>query len=195
MSHRIQYDFGPIRNKPFVHLRHEFTPEEAVKAREEGLALELTNSTTGLQGTNPNPLVRRSRTAFFQPTKHAWLYRRVGEIIERVNEQHFGYDLTGIETIQFAEYSVEMLGTYDTHRDIFPGRMIRKLSLSIQLSHATDYDGGDLELPMSHTDTIVASRELGHGLVFPSFALHRVGAVMSGVRYSLVAWIVGPQFR
>jgi len=31
--------------------------------------------------------------------------------------------------------------------------------------------------------------------VFPSFMCHNVCAVQTGVRYSLVSWLAGPQFR
>jgi PKHD-type hydroxylase len=37
--------------------------------------------------------------------------------------------------------------------------------------------------------------QLGDALVFPSFLRHRVTPVSRGVRYSLVTWIEGPQWR
>lgn len=41
----------------------------------------------------------------------------------------------------------------------------------------------------------VISNEAGTVVVFPSFLLHGVENVTSGVRYSLVTWMVGPSFR
>ena len=195
MSNHFRYALREPRNRPYYHLRTEFTEDDALRIREAGLTLDLKEAKTGMRSQINNLAVRRARSAFFLPDAHEWIYTKVRDVVSQINETHFGYDLFGIETIQFSEYPATMLGTYDLHRDVFPGTVVRKLSLSIQLSRPEEYEGGDLELPMSVDSTIVADKQLGHGLIFPSYALHRVDAVVAGVRYSLVAWIVGPEFR
>jgi PKHD-type hydroxylase len=70
---------------------------------------------------------------------------------------------------------------------------LRKISMSIQLTDGSQYDGGDIEIhgpPLT-----VAPRSIGSVVVFPSYALHRVTTVTRGVRHSLVVWAAGPPFR
>ena len=38
-------------------------------------------------------------------------------------------------------------------------------------------------------------KEQGKLILFPSYVLHEVKPVTKGERYSLVAWITGPQFK
>lgn len=78
-----------------------------------------------------------------------------------------------------------------------PGVLDRKISVSVNLSPADDYEGGDLEfrnglgLPAQGPDI----RPQGSVVVFPSNVGHRVTAVTRGTRYALVAWLVGPALR
>ena len=67
----------------------------------------------------------------------------------------------------------------------------------IQLSDPKDYEGGILQL-YSQRHPEPPREELqqrGSIIVFPSFLKHRVIPVTRGIRYSLVGWIEGPQFR
>jgi PKHD-type hydroxylase len=40
-----------------------------------------------------------------------------------------------------------------------------------------------------------APRERGTVIAFPSYVLHRVTPITSGVRKALVVWAMGPKFR
>jgi PKHD-type hydroxylase len=44
-------------------------------------------------------------------------------------------------------------------------------------------------------EPITAPRKRGTLILFPSFLIHRVTPVNSGVRESMVSWISGPNFR
>jgi PKHD-type hydroxylase len=63
----------------------------------------------------------------------------------------------------------------------------RLVSMSIELSDPTDYEGGELEVV---PDLVGRARTLPRGGVhlFPSRALHRVIPVTKGARWALVAW-------
>ena len=70
----------------------------------------------------------------------------------------------------------------------------RKLSLSVQLTDPSQYEGCDLQFQVS--DKVgVAPRKRGTVIAFPSFFLHRVTPIISGTRKALVAWATGPEFR
>jgi predicted 2-oxoglutarate/Fe(II)-dependent dioxygenase YbiX len=89
---------------------------------------------------------------------------------------------------------VALRGFYNWHTDFAGLRPLRKISVSIQLSRADDYEGGDLELMYGiHPQKIERTR--GTFIAFPSFMLHRVTPVTRGTRWSLVAWILGARWR
>ena len=111
-----------------------------------------------------------------------------------MNSKFFNFDLYGfIEGFQFTHYK-EPDGKYKKHVDRGLNIQIRKLSLSIQLSDPNSYKGGDLILHYQDTP-IILPKEQGKLLMFPSYTMHEVTPVTKGERYSLVAWITGPQFR
>ena len=72
--------------------------------------------------------------------------------------------------------------------------MVRKLSVSVQLSEPEKYKGGDLII-YEGVDETIAKKFIGSITVFPSFMEHEVRPVTSGTRYSLVGWITGKEFK
>jgi PKHD-type hydroxylase len=130
-----------------------------------------------------------------------WLYLRIEHLVLKSNRESFGFDLSGtcggFSEIQFTEYHAEGEQKYDWHEDNNwkgSGGFDRKLSVVIQLSHPTSYEGGRLEL---HNDPLGEKdfRGMGDVILFPSFNRHRVTPVTRGVRYSLVTWVCGPRLR
>ncbi len=120
-----------------------------------------------------------------------WLYDRLGREIQQVNAEAYQYQLSGIEAIQLASY--EEGDFYDWHTDLGEAdNSTRKLSLSIQLTPADEYDGGELEF-MKTADTGI--KDQGAIVFFPSFLHHQVKPVTRGRRYSLVAWVHGDAFK
>lgn len=114
------------------------------------------------------------------------LAERVHEIITKVNQKIYAFEIAGTEALQLAEYAVGE--GYGWHLDIGPGGTSkRKLSATIQISDPNVYEGGNLEIWGSPPTT----REQGAILLFPAYLLHRVAPVTHGVRRSLVAWSLG----
>ena len=78
-----------------------------------------------------------------------------------------------------------------------PARQIeglqRKVSFSVGLSEDY-YEGGDLELMISRDLQHSFKLSRGDIVAFPSFVLHRVTPVTSGLRNALVGWGLGPNF-
>jgi PKHD-type hydroxylase len=64
----------------------------------------------------------------------------------------------------------------------------------LQLSDPDEYEGGNLEILSSREPTVIEKKK-GLVSVFPSYILHRVTPVTSGVRKTLVVWTTGPKFR
>jgi PKHD-type hydroxylase len=122
--------------------------------------------------------------------EHQWLFQRIKDCINEINRNWFGYNLTGFEGIQFTKYSQDEGGGdfYSAHKDtkLLPGGTIRKLSFTIQLCDADVYDGGDVLLYDSFTDSVALNRSVGSITFFPSYTIHEVTPVTIGTRYSLV---------
>ena len=102
-----------------------------------------------------------------------------------------------------------VLTSADNHGEsiaILNGEYIRKLSFSIQLSDPEDYEGGELEFKANNygsnmrgdftlEEPFCAPNKKGTIIIFDSRTKHRVREVKSGVRKSLVGWVVGPRWK
>lgn len=149
-----------------------------------------------LGGGGADHRVRRSQVVFLgMEPKYRWLYDRVWAAAQECNRLFFNVDISAVEgNIQLARYDSSDQGFYDWHTDFAGFRPLRKISVSIQLSRAQDYDGGDLELLFGNQPEPM-DRTRGAFIAFPSFVLHRVTPVTRGTRWSLVAWILGNRWR
>tara|TARA_Y100001963_G_scaffold95847_1_gene131919 strand:- start:6859 stop:7410 length:552 start_codon:yes stop_codon:yes gene_type:complete len=105
-----------------------------------------------------------------------------------------------IEPLQYGEYRPD--GEYGWHRDVHPAPysdgQIRKISFSVFLNN--DYTGGEFDLEVYGPNEkkryiSVDKKRKSNCIIFHSDMWHRVRPVKSGVRKSLVGWLVGPQFR
>jgi PKHD-type hydroxylase len=77
---------------------------------------------------------------------------------------------------------------------------VRKLSLTINLSDPSTYEGGDLRFDhgpheLNRFTTCKEIKPQGSCVIFPSFTFHQVTPVTKGVRYSLVLWTLGYPFK
>ena len=161
--------------------------------------------------------VRKSSNAWIDGGN--WVSGFVWYYIMKANRENFMYDIEGIDTneIQYTEYQKgeyydwhiddditrcmvndNVLTSADNHGEniaILNGEYIRKLSFSIQLSDPEDYEGGELEFNVNNEERFFAPNKKGTVIVFDSRTLHRVKEVKSGVRKSLVGWVVGPRWK
>ncbi len=125
-----------------------------------------------------------------------WLHARLEEAILHLNAEFYSFDLYGIsEALQYTVYDGAEGGHYDWHVDLGGNDVEpRKISMSLQLSDPAAYTGCDLVLEAGN-GTCFADRARGTLIAFPSYVLHRVMPIQSGVRKSLVIWVAGPVFR
>ena len=124
-----------------------------------------------------------------------WVYDKLAAMAVEANNTLWKFDLhTIIDDIQFTEYKAGG-GHYDWHVDIGPSTIShRKISMVVQLADPDDYEGGDLELQPGNYSFAVP-RKQGAVVLFPSFMLHRVTPVTSGLRRSLVLWVGGGHYK
>ena len=123
-----------------------------------------------------------------------WVFKKITDVVLFLNDKYFNFDIFGLnEGLQFTNYKAPS-DKYEKHVDRALGILVRKLSLSIQLTDAKDYEGGELIL-YEDEKGLEMSKEQGTLILFPSFIVHEVKPVTKGERNSLVSWVTGKQFK
>jgi PKHD-type hydroxylase len=188
-----------VEHHMFYYFQNLFTQEELGYITEWGEINDLYDGEVGggLDGLHIVPEIRKSKISWIDiqdDTK--WIFDRLALASLEANvEMNWNFDLIGFgDTLQYTKYDGEDKGHYSWHADIGQGVSHRKLSIIVQLSDEDEYEGGNVELKVGSRD-IVLPKTKGSVVVFPSFVLHRVLPVTSGIRKSLVAWISGPNFK
>ena len=116
---------------------------------------------------------------------------------QKANEV-LGVDIEPYTSIQYTEYHGSEGGHYGNHHDIDWNRADgrdRKLSITMQLSCPTEYTGGEFCFTEVENPPMDALKKRGSILVFPSYLIHAVTPVTSGLRRSVVAWFEGPTWK
>jgi PKHD-type hydroxylase len=160
-----------------------------------------------------------------------WIYDLVMPHVNTANKiSGWNFDVQSTESFQFTKYGLNQF--YGWHSDgsgchksaykrHYPGvngqglsvtkghtaepmnvGLVRKLSVTINLSEPGDYDGGLLNFDYgphcTNGDRYKECTEIkpqGSIIVFPSFLHHQVTPVTKGLRYSLVLWVTGRPFK
>jgi len=180
---------------PFT-LNGAFSPEDCDRIIE--LAQSRPLDEAGLVKNVADPAIRRAELAWLDERPGAeWVMDRIVETVARANREAFDFALTDFaESAQVARYGAERAGHFGWHSDIGAGAVAarRKLTMVVQLSEPSSYEGGILEVwPDGNVRQAAAAR--GAATIFPSFHLHRVTPVTAGERWSLTIWAHGPAFR
>lgn len=193
----------------FMVLNDVFSPDECKEIVEFGKKTNIEESKILGQDFNPNANdnIRQSKSSFIEPNEeNAWIFDKLFSATAFINERYFHFDLHGFNSIQYTEYH-QGGDFYDWHLDLplkglemhstNPAARLRKLSGSVILSDSFEYTGGELYIERKHNGDPVYSVEqrVGSIVFFPSFVVHKVDKVYSGIRRSLVFWVEGPKFK
>lgn len=181
----------------FAWMDNVFTQEECQKIIDIGLSKDRKDATIYGDKKNKGSIdkdIRKNKVAWLEAQDGLdWAYRKLTDVVTHLNSQYFKFKLYGFtEKLQFTEYSTVDDG-YKQHTDKVYAGTIRKLSLVIQLSDPNNYKGSELHI-IDGPDHEVMRKAQGALIAFPSYTLHEVTPLMEGTRYSLVAWIGGPNF-
>ena len=161
-------------------------------------------------------ILKRRRHSDVTWLDDTWIYKEIQPYVSIANEKagwNFEWDWS--EPLQFTKYKLNQY--YDWHCDSYnkpydikdnknQNGKIRKLSMTLQLTDGSEYEGGELEFDFRNYDPplrdeskhLRQAKEIlskGSIIVFPSFVWHRVKPVRKGTRYSLVMWCLGYPFK
>ena len=172
-----------------------FTEEELNRIIVIGKRLSPKRAQTGGRGEDCLDHRRSFVSWIGANSETEWIYRKITDTVKQNNKQFWNFDLEKIERLQFTHYLSLEEGTYHAHVDPMSWELPhnRKLSMSLQLSDPKDYEGGDLVIHTGKSETL--PKQKGMAIFFPSYTLHEVTPVTKGERYSLVAWVHGPNLR
>ena len=159
--------------------------------------------------------LKRKRDSNIVWLNDTWIYREIQPYVQQANKNAgWNFDWDWSESCQFTKYKLNQY--YDWHCDSWnrpyekenknEDGKVRKLSMTLQLTDGSEYEGGELEFDFRNYDPpqrdeskhLIKAKEIlpkGSIIVFPSFVWHRVKPVTKGVRYSLVMWCLGYPFK
>jgi predicted 2-oxoglutarate/Fe(II)-dependent dioxygenase YbiX len=138
---------------------------------------------------------RRTRVRSLHPAEHRWVYDIVANSFNAANQLMRCDVVPSLsDPIQLLRYDAEEAGHFRWHADTLPSDMTRKISIVVPLSSPTEYEGGELQF--NQGGGLCAVEQVpGRPIAFPSWLVHQITPVTRGQRYSLVAWIRGPNWR
>jgi len=150
----------------------------------------------GIKGGKYDTKMRITTISWIPFKEMPEMYKRIERSMLQVNGNHFGYEgMQLTELAQFTEYPKG--GFYDWHIDAeINGQNeppVRKISMTILLSDASEFEGGDLEFMTEGNKPPQLIQ--GQAIFFCSMIRHRVAKVKKGMRRSLVMWFGGPPFK
>jgi len=198
--YNFAHSINPNLTEDFAYWENGFTESELQQIVSYGEKLiPKKASITGKSLEEDFKEFRESRVSWIQLNEDThWLYEKIAYIARNLNSRFFQFDLSGfVEDFQYTVYDGDTRGHYDWHVDAINNKNAnspRKLSMVLQLSDPTEYEGGEFQL-MNSKNPLILKKEKGFLAAFPSYMLHRVTPVTKGTRKTLVIWISGPQFR
>lgn len=183
--------------EPFAWWEGAFTEQELNWLQERAQKAEQQAQVGGDPDGEVLSRIRRSQVSWLEKNQEtAWVFEKLGHVASALNAQYYRFDLTGFgEALQLTNYDQSEQGMYGWHQD-YGGKVgpSRKLSLVLQLTDPSQYEGGNLQV-MTGGQPQNVRKQRGLVAAFPSYVLHQVTPVTSGSRQSLVAWISGPAFK
>lgn len=192
------YTFPPEQNDPlqFYWFNRGFSKEELNKIYNDLAEIPFQRATV----INDDDKIRRSNIKWIpQNEKWHWLYSKLMQMAQEANNQLWKFDISSApEAIQYTEYEADEKGHYGWHQDIGPGQpSTRKISITVQLSEANEYDGGELKIWLGGDmdNCSIGPKGAGNVIIFPSYMPHAVTEVTRGTRRSFVLWLGGGHYK
>jgi PKHD-type hydroxylase len=193
----MQYLLTPhtLPVEPWVWWEGAFTEQELNWLQSKAKHAEQNAQVGGGSGNGVNPHIRRSQVSWLNNEPDTkWIFDKIANVVSQMNANYFRFDLTGFgEPLQLTNYDQSENGMYGWHQD-YGGGVSRKLSVTVQLTDPSEYEGGNLQIMTSGQPQNVRKQK-GLIALFPSYVLHQVTPVTQGSRQSLVVWISGPAFK
>ncbi len=179
----------------YYYYETPFTPDEIIKIKQIGDGIQKQKAVIGGGNDAKVSDYRKSEISWITENEETeWLYSKLCDYAITANKEMWNFDIWGYQDdLQYTVYHGNG-GHYDWHADLGPNISNRKLSCVLQLSDSNEYEGGELQINTG-ISILTIPKKLGVLCFFPSFLLHRVTPLTSGIRTSLVTWLSGANLR
>jgi len=178
-------------SSPYSHISKAFSHLSCNKIVEQCEAQDLEQACVGKQG-EPKLDIR--------DTKRVVLPNDIGigatltGIGIQANAYKWNFDITKSNQSEFLKYDKN--GHFSSHLDTFidsyDNKETRKISVILILND--EFEGGKFWIQTGNVREYPEQKK-GDIIIFPSFLLHGVEPVISGIRRSMITWLVGPYFK
>ena len=183
----------PLSNyfqQPYFYWPQCCDPDTVTRIQQVGEALETSDASVGdAENSGLHEDMRVSKVSWiFQQENTQFIYDTMIDRVDRINYYHYGMDLKAMDILQYTKYPEG--GHYTFHNDVFHHQgMMRKLSLVLALTPASDYDGGEFAF---FDRELQYKLKKGSAITFPSNYMfpHEIMPVTSGTRYSIITWFI-----
>jgi PKHD-type hydroxylase len=158
--------------------------QDILRNKEDTLTKGNINDASGLTKRNSSVSWIKDRT----------ICQRVFSVIKNKTKDFSNLYLDNIEPLQYSEYGWHQ----DLNNKPYEDGRIRKISFSIFLN--SNFEGGEFDLEVHGPDAkpryVSEWKRINENcVIFNSDMWHRVRPVKSGVRKSIVGWLLGPAIR
>lgn len=183
-----------MHHKSFV-VQGKLTPKELTRVQNQINAFKHKSRPATLYTKGEvkiDPDIRSGLTYFPPVGEFRYSFNLIQSlIIEKYSCIYSNLDYSNISEIQFSSYAQNQF--FKKHQDAIVGpRAVRRcLTMSINITDETKYEGGDLVI-FCTDETVKLSKEIGSYVIFPAFYFHEAREVLSGIRESIVTWINSP---
>lgn len=185
-----------IRELPQYHVvENYFTPEEVDKINDLEELQEYSEGKVGFDKSGKTHKETRDShiSWLFLNNDSRWIFDKFNWLVAQANHSHFMQNIDGFEAFQYTKYSKNQ--HYNWHFDYEPrySKFERKISGVVILTDPKKYTGGEFQIVTNGNIECPQSLKpsVGSVILFASWMPHRVAPVKSGIRKSLVAWVMG----
>jgi PKHD-type hydroxylase len=155
-------------------------------------------------------LDKKKRDCLISWVSSQTIYKTLNPYINTANENAgWNFDISWNEDCQYTIYNKKQFYGYHIDSFIKPYKdcqnknwegKYRKLSLTLQLSDPSEYEGGDFYFKYLTSEGVKEekvddAKDFGTIIIFPSFVYHQVTPITKGTRKSLVNWSLGFPFK
>ena len=191
----VQEQRNEVNHLNYYYFTEAFTPSEILEIIKIGEKLPKQKGTVLGSENNEESDYRISEISWlYENEETRWIHEKLVDYAIIANKAMWNFDIWGFgDSLQYTKYMGDG-GHYDWHLDLGPNVSNRKLSCVLQLSTPDEYEGGSLQINPGG-NIVEVPKGLGTLTFFPSFLLHRVTPLSSGVRKSLVTWFCGANLR
>ena len=128
----------------------------------------------------------------------SWIYDKLKKFVIEANEIIWDFDINSfmdeLQHIEYLEIGDHKLKDNNWKMDIQYPASYNKISIIVELTDPSEYEGGEIEL-WTNGDVKILPKIKGSVILFPSYLLYKINPVIKGNKKILRFWVGGRSFK